>query len=221
VPRFSTVRAPLVSFKSKKRELRAWRSYILVANLPDDRCALQCLASAWKSSVRSLTYKPPCWEVACTVKEPATSQAALVARSRRVTTSATALTRCIIEDPRTTVPPEKETVCLPTIVITPPPPSHIDWASGNAVPTPQNAAHGKLLTVPDRDLKVINRYGRFSSSLGSSFKGRSRLPWSPPTPSKQPSQASVPAKRPQLARRISFVDEEDDEVVDLGPTWSG
>lgn len=227
VRRVSPIRTPTISPKSKKRELRALRSYVLVASLLDSRCALETLASVWQSSVRSLGYRSRCLETPRTVKGPVASRPASLIIPRPVTVSPTCpepavTTKSLVHD---AAPPEKEQVCIPTIVVTPPPPSDIDWACYNAVPTPQNAAHGKLLTVPDRDLRVINRYGRSNHSFGGSFQAKSSLPW---CRSKQPSLAAVPASRPQVAvtcstpvRRPPFVDEEDDDVIDLGPTWSG
>jgi len=230
VRRPPAARANAASSKSRKREFRGLRSYILVASLLDSRRALQCFASLWKSSVRSLAYKPPCSETFCTGKGPVASQPALVARGRRVTTSVTfpepALTKCHIEDVKAIITPEKQSICLPLIVITPPSLNDVDWTCHNAVPTPQNAAHGKLLTVPDRDLKVINRYGLSRNSFGSSYQGNARLPWNRSRLCKRPSQAVIPVKRPPVAvtcalvRARPFVDEEEDEV-DLGPTWSG
>lgn len=223
-----TVRSFRASPKNRKREFRALRSYVWVATLLDNRCALQCFASVWKSSVRSLTYKPPCWEIPAAESIAVDFQPdCVVSTSHRVATVPPALpepvvTQTTLDDHKINISAEKEHLCLPSIVITPPLPTDIDWTWHNTVPTPQNAARGNLLTVPDPDCAISNRRGQGSTFSNRGYLAVSRHAWK----SLPRNNDSKVAKRTQPVtctpiRRSSFVEMEDDEEVDLGPTWSG
>jgi len=198
------------------------RSYIWVATLLDNGCALRCFASAWRSSVRSLTYRPPYLEIFRAEKDSLTSHQDLVVTPRRVAVYPAphkpAAPRSVLDDHKINIPVDEESPSFPRIVITPPPANDVDWAQHNVVPTPQKAAGGNLLTVPDLDHAMS--YHRSHASAPSKrglFSGRyACMPRSTQLNSAKRQQSVICA-----IKRPSFVEEEDDEVVDLGRTWSG
>jgi len=114
---------------------------------------------------------------------------------------------------------DQETVHIPRIIVTPP--DDDSSSSLNAIPTPQNAAFGNQLTVPDPESKVINR-----SITEDPFSDGFRAEDSPPDSSTR-TDGEADAGDTEVCDGITTcasLDDEDNEDVTalgLGPTWSG
>jgi len=213
----------------KARALRPLRSFVLLATLLDEGHALQSFASLWRSSVRSLQYKQPYWEISRAVrvigdlKPLAASPLCSLAPSAVLSKSC--LTPEISSDGVIDSSPGEWSFSIPRIVVIPP--SEEDLAlSLNQVPTPQDAGYGNLLTVPDPELEAINQSGLPRTLFDSPYFRRERL-YSFPGACKEIGIPPVLAKESTVVTclaRISTLEtlgEEEDEVLDLGPTWSG
>jgi hypothetical protein len=113
---------------------------------------------------------------------------------------------------------------IPRIVVTPP--AGQDLASFNQVFTPQDAGHGNLLTVPDPDLEVINQSGHARTLFDSPYLRRERL-YSFPGACKKARRPPVLARKDAILTCVTresslgTLQEDEDEALDLGPTWSG
>lgn len=187
---------------------------------------------AWKDILRSLEmqYAPPgAWEVSSIRKTCTPHTAQLLFRQVLLAVVGQLLApypqirplNSPIRAPSCT--PFKQEKSIPHIIITPPPvvPSH--QASVNTVPTPQDAAFGNQLTVPDPEFAVINTWknlssdtfkvdesGSFADDPSSSFGGCSSPSW------------GDPEDADDMVKYASWEEEEDDaSTLGLGPTWSG
>lgn len=111
---------------------------------------------------------------------------------------------------------------VPHIVITPPTLSHPE--SVNAVPTPQNAAFGNQLIVPDPEFAVINCWKSpvdlFIDALqGDEFSSVADDPYGGFGGSPSPSWGDPD----DVVESTSWEEREIDDAstLGLGPTWSG
>lgn len=213
------------SAKSKLRTVRVYkRAYIPPPPLYRvGKYALQGLI-AWKDIIRSLEaqYTPSYWELAYATKTYA-SQAALVV-FRQVFLS---IVQILIQRPvtnaltKTSLPPSplnQDSLGVPQIIVTPP--ANDNSASLNVVPTPQDAAFGNQLTVPDPEFKVINcrtHEDPFSdASQAEEYRSDSLSCFGD-----GPGDAE---KCDEVIKCVSWEDEDEDEEVAaicLGSTWSG
>jgi len=114
---------------------------------------------------------------------------------------------------QTPVSLQERTSHIPHIIITPPDDSSTTL---NSVPTPQNAAFGMQLTVPDPEFRVINPQNPFSDYFV--IEDRSTDPSS--------DDGDIDSERDDSDRTpgLSPAKEEDgdnDASLDLGHTWSG
>lgn len=209
---------------NRKRDFRPVRSHDLVATLLDEGYALHRFASLWGGAIRSLHYKLPYCEISRTIRFSVDAKAVSVPRS--VVASSPTLHELPVtsDSPRTVPSPRSSHFCLPRIVITPPSDEGPPSARPNEVPTPQDAAHGNLLTVPDPDLHVINRSGRARTLFDSPYLRRERL-YSYPGACKKPRIPLFPARKPSVVTCVIQkpvpAEEDEDEIIDLGPTWCG
>jgi hypothetical protein len=221
---------------STLRTIPALRAYI-PATMPTEGGYMLQGSIAWKDVIRSLETSPAPprrKEVACSMETTRTAQAThLVFRQVLLSVveqiiaphfGPNALLRPI-EPPSITPFKQAGDITIPHIVVTPPASSRTK-ASVNTVPTPQDAAFGNKLTVPDPEFAVINpceshedsyadmiRLGEldlYPGSLFGSFGGNPSPSWGDPETEDDVTCDSWEEES-----------KEDASVLGLGPTWSG
>ncbi|GJJ07526.1 hypothetical protein Clacol_001728 [Clathrus columnatus] len=208
---------------SSKLESRSGHSSSLISIhiIHNDRYIPQRLSIVWKKALNSLEYFPLSRELSAVAK--IRTQEAPVPRISPYD-SVDAIDDHVSKNLSSDIVPKVsalgETFCIPTIIITPPPETS-DGAvniSCNAVPMPQDSGSGAYLTVPDFDSKVTNNWHgcerRRVTTVGRSdvlvnHEGSSRK------------VGAYPKFDITTSRNYAFLDDEDEEPIDLGPTWCG
>jgi len=190
---------------------------------------VQWLALVWKGVIRSFDYNsfycdhPHTAAFRITQTQKTLVTFGQIAPAERVT-----ITKESLEDFPTTssrqVSPaflNKESFCIPIIIVTPPPSNDDIYATLNAVPTPQDAAFGDQLTVPDPEFQVINCRGHggcFSDSTGVDEWDLDLVVHGGISNTDDAVKRELTSIG--ISQRNKFEDDEDIEL-DLGPTWSG
>ncbi|KAF8591490.1 hypothetical protein K439DRAFT_1611150 [Ramaria rubella] len=200
------------STTSKLRTTRASRAYIL-PTLSKDRKDAPSDLIRWNDVIHPLgtQYAPPYWELVHATRIYASQVAFKL--SRHVLLSIIGIvtpqlvTHALIEVVRNSslAPPKQVTLDIPRIIITMPDDSP---AFCDVVPTPQNAAFGNQLTVPDPQLQVVNCQCH-EDSLSGRFRGN------------EPVDGSGVCDSGGSVEYSPWKEEDEEDELDLASTWSG
>lgn len=211
------------------RTIPALRAYIPVTTPAKGGCALQGLV-AWNDVIHSLEMLLRHWEVTCATKTTKTAQDAHLVFQRVLLSVVGQIDTPHFGPNALHRPPSitPQAGDIPYIVVTPPTNASSNTTSINMVPTPQDAAFGNLLTVPDPEFAVINaceshedsyadkiRLGELDLYPGSpfgSFGGNPSSSWGEPE-MLETDDEDVTCE--------SWEEDGEAGVLGLGPTWSG
>jgi len=230
---FVALRMVVSSSNAKSRTSRAVLTFFpTLAPSETPKQTLQALV-VWKdvTDYPDALCSPPLWELVPAMKTCASNAALALLREvfmavvGHIVAQRDAVNGSILmSSPRSPlISSEQRTLQVPRIVVTPP--DDDSSASVNAVPTPQNAAFGNQLIIPDLEFKVINRRipeNPFSDDVrAEDYRTESPARLDDERDSDD-SEHSYGVHGGAILMQGDEEDEDEDAAaLGLGPTWSG